>query len=250
MPTCHEIDRLAPTRPPADWPVMRQRWAKLLFLHWPVPSAMLRPLVPAELEIDTFDDQAYVGLVPFTMTGIRPVGLPPVWGISSFHEVNVRTYVHFQGRDPGVWFFSLDAASRLGVRIARALWRLPYHFARMDLVRQDGLLAYRSDRRWPGPCPASCALRYRPQGGPTSAQAGTLEHFLIERYILYAHTGKRLLTGRVHHAPYPVQTADVCELTETLVAAAGISVAGAPSLVHYVEEMRVRIFAPRHVHVL
>ena len=118
MPT-PAIDRIGPTREPRRWPVMRQKWRELLFLHWPVPPEALRPLVPPQLELDLFEGTAYVGLVPFTMTGVRPVGLPPVRGLSSFHETNVRTYVHREGRDPGVWFFSLDAANRVAVALAR-----------------------------------------------------------------------------------------------------------------------------------
>src|SRR5215213_9215217 len=103
------IDRVAPTRRPPRHPVMYQVWSHLLFLHWAVPVAALRPLVPPGLEIDTFDGRAYVGLIPFTMTGVRPAGIPAIPGFSDAHEVNVRTYVHRDGRDPGVWFFSLDA---------------------------------------------------------------------------------------------------------------------------------------------
>jgi uncharacterized protein YqjF (DUF2071 family) len=224
---------------------MRHRWAKLGFLHWPVAAEALRPLVPPGLEVDTFEGQAYVGLVPFTMTGVRPVGLPPVWGLSSFHEVNVRTYVHRGGRDPGVWFFSLDAANRAAVVLARALWKLPYHFARMTLKHEGGRTGYRSERQWPGPCPASCDLRYGPTGPPAPARIGSLDHFLIERYILYAKMDSRLLMGRVHHAAYPVQAAEVEDLKEDLLAVAGIAVTGEPPLVHYAEEVRVRVYAPR-----
>src|SRR3954464_8579029 len=99
-----DIDRIAPTRRPDDWVVMRQRWAHLLFLHWEVPAESVRPLVPAGLDLDLFEGKAYVGLIPFTTTGVRPPGLPPVGGMSRAHEVNVRTYVHRGGRDPGVWF--------------------------------------------------------------------------------------------------------------------------------------------------
>ena len=109
-PAADPIDRVSPTLRPRRWSVMRHRWAHLLFLHWAVPPEQLRPLLPPGLDLDTFEGRAYVGLVPFTMTGVRPVLLPPLPLLSSFHETNVRTYVHRRGRDPGVWFFSLDAA--------------------------------------------------------------------------------------------------------------------------------------------
>src|SRR5579872_120144 len=127
------IDRVAPTRRPSGNPVMFQSWRRLLFLHWEVPVEALRPLVPPQLAIDTYDGRAYVGLVPFTMMGVRPVWTPAFKPLSDFHEVNVRTYVHLDGADPGVWFLSLDAANALAVRIARSAWKLPYHFAEMDL---------------------------------------------------------------------------------------------------------------------
>lgn len=117
--------RLLPSDKPPSHPVMYQRWAYLLFLHWPVPVSLLRPLVPSRLTIDTFGGQAYVGLVLFTMTGVRPVLLPAAPCLSNFHETNVRTYVHLDGKDPGVWFFSLDAANSVAVKLAQWLFKLP-----------------------------------------------------------------------------------------------------------------------------
>jgi uncharacterized protein YqjF (DUF2071 family) len=223
-----EIDRLTPTRRPPGRALMRQRWAELGFLHWPVPVAQLRPLVPAALELDTFDGQAWVGLVPFTMTGVRPAFLPPFPPVSNFHEINVRTYVHHRGREPGVWFFSLDAASSLAVRVARATFHLPYHRATMSLTREAAdspVVTYRSERRWPGPLPAGCRLRYGPTGAVAPARPGTL------------------LRGRVHHDAYPLRPGAAPLVEETLVAAAGITrPAGAP-LVHYASEVRVEVFA-------
>src|SRR2546425_10260967 len=120
------IDRLSPTLRPNGRRAMFQRWADLLFLHWIVPADQITPLLPPVLTLDTFEGHAYIGLVPFTMTGVRPVWAPPVAPLSDFHETNVRTYVHLKGRDPGVWFFSLDAANTIAVRIARAVCKLPY----------------------------------------------------------------------------------------------------------------------------
>jgi uncharacterized protein YqjF (DUF2071 family) len=248
MPLLEPIDRDAPTRLPAGFSVMRQRWADLLFLHWPVPVEILRPLVPAPLEVDTFEGRAFVGLVPFTMTGVRPVGFPAVRWLSNFHEVNVRAYVHLQGRDPGVWFFSLDAASAPAVRIARRLWHLAYHFARMSLeTHENGRVSYRSERLWPEPTPASCDLEYQPTGNPRESLLGTLEHFLTERYVLYAKRGTKLYLGRVHHTPYPLQTAELSRLDESLLLASGILRPEAPPLAHYASEVRVKIFPIRRI---
>ena len=239
------MDRLAPTRRPAGRPAMFQSWRHLGFLHWEVDPEALRRLLPAPLRLDTFDGRAFVGLVPFSMHGVRPAWAPALPFVSHFHEVNVRTYVHLEGRDPGVYFLSLDARSRVAVVVARTLWRLPYHFARMRMtVGPGGLVAYDSERRWPGPRPAACRLRYGPRPGSTKAAAvpGSLDHFLVERYVLYTTRGPRLLRGRVHHAPYPLQPGECPDLQETLVAAAGLEAGAGPPLVHYASGVDVEVF--------
>jgi hypothetical protein len=255
--TFDPIDRLGPTGRLDEFVVMYQRWACLLFLHWEVPVEALRPLVPSPLEIDTFEGRAFVGLVPFTMTGIRPRFLPAVPWLSDFHEINVRTYVHRGGRDPGVWFLSLDAANAVAVRLARWTYGLPYRYARMSLNGRPGrggepapddatgVIRYTSDRRGPGPVPVWCDLRYRPTGTPHPAAPGTLEHFLAERYILYTEWGGGLYRGRVHHAPYPLQTAEVESLDEGLIAAAGVARPSTPPLAHFARAVEVEIF-PLH----
>lgn len=237
------IDRVGPTLRPPGRAAMRMIWADLGFLHWVVPVAALRPLVPDALEIDTFDGLAFVGLVPFTMRGVRPSWAPALPWLSTFHEVNVRTYVHHQGRDPGVWFLSLDAANPIAVVVARIAWKLPYHFARMELERDGAAIRYASDRRWPRPLPAACELRYEPIGPVLPAAVGTLAHFLVERYILYAFARGRLFSGRVHHAPYPLQEGRVTALDETLLAAAGLGQGDEPPLVHYASGVEVDVFA-------
>lgn len=228
---------------------MRQRWVHLLFLHWSVPAEDLQALLPPGLELDTFENRAYVGLVPFAMRGVRPWWSPAVPGLSSFPEVNVRTYVHRRGCDPGVWFFSLDAANPLAVRLARWRFHLPYFHARMRLTEerhsdrtQPPEIVYRSDRVGRGPRPASCRLHYQPRGQASSAKPGSLAHFLIERYILYATAGSQLYRGRVHHEPYPVQNAELFSLEENLLGAAGITPPFGSPLVHYAREVRVEVF--------
>ena len=237
------IDRVGPALRPPGRAAMRMTWADLGFLHWAVPVAALRPLVPDVLEIDTFDGHAFVGLVPFTMRGVRPSFFPALPWLSSFHEVNVRTYVHHQGREPGVWFLSLDAANPIAVLVARTIWKLPYHFARMTLARDGEAIRYVSDRRWPPPRPAACTLRYEPIGPVLPAAVGTLEHFLVERYILYAFARGRPFCGRVHHAPYPLQAGRVTALDESLLAAASLQRPEQPPFVHYASGVEVEVFA-------
>jgi uncharacterized protein YqjF (DUF2071 family) len=237
------MDRIGPTYRPAGPPVGYQRWRHLLFLHWPVPSELLRPLVPAPFSIDVHDGVAYVGLVPFAMIGVRPRWAPERTAFR-FLETNVRTYVHVGGRDPGVYFFSLDAASRVAVQIARARWGLPYFQARMRLARRGGALEYQS-QRLTGSRPR---LHVRCEVGEPLGPAApaTLEHFLLERYLLHVEWRGALWRGQVHHAPYPVHRARVRELHDELVAAAGLPMpADSPPLVHYAPGVDVEIFPLR-----
>jgi hypothetical protein len=246
--TADTIDRIAPTRRPEGRVAQRQSWLDLSFLHWRIPVSALRPLLPAALEIDTFEGDAFIGVVPFTMTGVRPLWAPAVPGISNFHETNVRTYVHLEGREPGVWFFSLEAASRVAVTIARTFWHLPYHHATMTLDKGPDGIRYASSRRSPPPLPAVCNVTCRPLSAPAHAVPGTLEHFLAERYVLYADAGDGALRrGRVHHVPYPLQTAEVSSWEESLLAAAGIERPPGEPFAHYASGVDVEIFALERV---
>jgi uncharacterized protein YqjF (DUF2071 family) len=242
------IDRLTPTLEPDQPVVLLQNWLHLGFLHWEVPPQDLQAMLPAGLTVDTFEGKAYVGLVPFTMTGVRPVLAPPLPWISSFHEVNVRTYVHVKGRDPGVWFFSLDASSSIAVAAARAAYKLPYFDAAMEFSADERavpsvrMTSRRTDTR--GAMPANAHLEYRPIEGPAApAAVGTIEHFLVERYILYAEDeARRLHRARVHHAPYALQRAETGVVEQTLLWAAGIRHGDAPAFRHYAREVNVKIY--------
>ena len=183
------IDRFAPSKRPHQWSVMRQNWRDLLFIHWPIRPESLRPLIPPPLDLDLFQGTAYVGLVPFTMTGVRPIGLPAVRGLSNFHETNVRTYVRVGDRDPGVWFFNLEAANSIAVRIARRLFHLPYQYARMFLEHESigsGGQARRFSTPEPGagrdPCrllTRSARLRSAPSNRPLLAPSSTFSSSAI-----------------------------------------------------------------------
>jgi uncharacterized protein YqjF (DUF2071 family) len=229
-------------------PLMHQDWHHLLFLHWEVPPAELQALLPHGLDLDTFDGKAYIGLVPFTISGVRPSFVPPLPLISSFHEVNVRTYVRRGGNDPGVWFFSLDASSALAVTAARTMYKLPYFDAAITFAASKEPLpvvefhSQRSDPR--GAMPANGRIVYRPADGVIAhASPGTLEHFLLERYVLYAADDHHnLYRARVQHQPYPIQRAEVIEFEETLIWAAGIRRGEEAPLRHYASEVNVKVF--------
>lgn len=214
-------------------------------MHWEVPADALQALIPKELSIDTFEGRAYIGLVPFTMRDVSPWWSPSVPGVSNFHEVNVRTYVHKDGDRPGVWFFSLDAASSIAVIAARAGWHLPYHRASMELDLAEPTVEYRSRRLWPGPKPAELAVKYTIGESIGHAVPGTFEHFLAERYLLYATTGSGIEIGQVHHAPYPLQRAEVSELSESMVSVLGLPAPSGPPHVLYSPGVDVDVFALR-----
>lgn len=236
------IDRLAPTRRPPGVPIGYQEWRRLLFVHWPVPEAALRPLVPAPLSIDLYDGVAYVGLIPFFVQAARPFGAPRGLGLA-FLETNVRTYVHLRGGDPGVFFFSLDAASLLAVLGARIALGLPYFYARMRERHEDGVVDY-SVRRTAAGRPGS-QVRYQVGEPLGPAQPDTLDHFLIERYLLHVRRGASLWTVQVHHQPYPLHRAEVQEGHDELLGAAGIQAPKQEPLVHYADGVDVEIFPPR-----
>ena len=203
---------------------MHQRWRALLFLHFPVETDEIQRLLPPGLTVDTYPDStgkkmAWVGLVPFRMEGVTLRGIPEIPRIHAFPETNVRTYVHQEGRCPGVWFFSLDAANTLACRVARRFYHLPYHEAHMSVVETPGAAAYRSTRRSDAAvCNVDCTIG----DALPPPKPGSLEFFLVERYLLYSLRENDLFTGRVFHKPYPIQAAQANVLGESLIEAAGI----------------------------
>ena len=236
-----DSDRLAMRERPAGRPIMYQKWGKLLFMHWRIDARALRPLIPAPLEIDTFDGSAWIGVVPFTMWGIRASFLPAIPGTSAFHELNVRTYVHHRGV-PSVWFLSLDAANRQAVWGARKFYHLPYFNAEMSLEQTGKTIRYSSVRKDRRGAPAELeatwtvgeslgerlagrtstpADRKTAAGDPamsalpaSAALPGSLEFFLTERYCLDTEHKGKLYRARIHHQPWPLQTAELVSPTQ------------------------------------
>lgn len=234
--------------PHGPW-IMAQHWHDLLFAHWSLPPTTLRPLVPAALRLDTFADQAWVGVVPFRMSGVRPRGIVAVPWLSSFPELNVRTYVTAaDGSKPGVCFWSLDAANPIAVAIARRWFHLPYFNALMSLQRDGDAITYRSRRTHRDAPPAELLMRYRPTGPVFRAQSGSLEHWLTERYCLYTVTNRnRVMRGEIHHPPWPLQPAAAEFEINTMAQAAGIDLPNSAPLLHFAARLDVVAWPPRRV---
>src|SRR4051812_19899959 len=184
---------------------MGQTWEDLLFAHWHVPADSLRTLVSPHVDVQEHDGSAWLGITPFRITGLRLRGMLPLPRVSSFLELNVRTYVT-DGKKPGIWFFSLDAASRLAVEAARAGYKLPYHPARMHCARVGDWIAYESARG--GQRGVAFGARYRGVGEEFTPAAGTLEHFLAERYCLYTESRGVLKRAEIHHSPWSLRRAE------------------------------------------
>ncbi|NUO48362.1 MAG: DUF2071 domain-containing protein [Polyangiaceae bacterium] len=234
-----EIDRIAPTRRPDAAPTGEQRWRQLFFLHWIYDAEEVAPLVPKGMSLDLWEGRAYVGLVPFLMEGIRPAWLPRAFAMD-FLETNLRTYVIVNG-EPGVLFFSLEASSLLAVKAARYGWGLPYYFAKMSSSREGDRVRYESARRG-----AHADLRLDASIGEALGPSapGTLEHFLLERYLLFTSWRDRIYRGQVHHAAYPAQRATVHHVESTLLEAAGLPPGRGEPLAHYASGVDVDVFGP------
>ncbi len=230
--------------PTSPW-IWRQCWRELLFAHWPIPADVLRPLVPEPLKIQEFDGTSWLALVPFRMTGVMLRPLPDLPWLSAFPEVNVRVYVEHGGK-PGVWFLSLDASNPVAVWAARRFFHLPYFRARMSLTRRTdppSTIDYRSERP-----DARLLASYRPTSAPYLSAPGTLEHFLTERYCLYARRPDgSLWRNEVHHQPWPLQKAEAEIGTNTLFASHGLTVDGPPALLHYAHEIGVVVWGAERV---
>jgi uncharacterized protein len=236
------VIRHLPSPPePVRIPVMRHRWATISFLHWSYPAAEIQRRLPDGLEVEPWDGQAWVGLVPFEMTVRPPVGP----GSLVFPETNVRTYVVGPGGRPGVFFFSLDAGSATAVTTARASWQLPYFLARMSVERAGDAVRYRSERRRPGPVGAGHDLTVMP--GAPIAHPDEFTNYLTARFTLWNTVAGAVMRTQAEHPPWDLQQADVRELREDLLAAAGLpSPVGRP-LAHFSTGVDVRIGAPRPV---
>jgi uncharacterized protein YqjF (DUF2071 family) len=226
---------------------MAQVWHDLLFAHWPVSVQDLRSHVPRQLTIDTFDGSGWLGVVPFRMSGIRPRLLPAVPWLSAFPELNVRTYVTVGGIS-GVCFFSLDAGNPVAVAFGRGIFKLPYFRARMSLSMQAEAVSYRSQRTHAGAPPAELVARYRPTGPVFSAAAGSLEHWLTERYCLYTVDGRgQVVRTGIHHQPWQLQPAEAAFDRNTMAAGHGLRLPPTAPLLHFSRRQDVIVWPPSSV---
>ena len=227
--------------PRAPW-VMTQSWHDLLFAHWRVDVAEVRRAVPAAFQLDLFDGEAWLGIVPFRMTNVGLRGTPAMPWISAFPELNVRTYVRVADR-PGVYFFSLDAARWLAVATARTLLNLPYYAADMTIERRADGLHYESARR--AHQAAQFEATYEPVGVPFTPSVGSIDYFLTERYCLYQY-GHRGFPYRldIHHRPWSLQSARATIALNTMAAGCHLTIKGAPVLLHFAQRQDVVAWAP------
>ena len=231
-----------PVRP---W-TWRQSWLDLLFAHWPLPPEAVRPLLPPGVEVDTFEGETWVAVVPFHMAGVMRRPLPDLPWISAFPELNLRLYVTRDGQ-PGVWFLSLDASNPLAVWAARTFFYLPYVHSRMSVVERPEGIVYRSERKNTSP-PVRFEATYRPTGAPYLAAPGTLEHWFTERYALYAQSRRgRLYRAEVHHAPWPLQPAEATISRNDLLAPHGLTLPDRPPILHFARRLDVVVWGLERV---
>jgi uncharacterized protein YqjF (DUF2071 family) len=212
---------------------MRQTWRRLTFLHWRYAPHLIRPLIPAGLELDTFDEAAWVGLVPFEIYDFP--------GIPHFPETNLRTYVVGPDGTRAVLFFSLEAARLAAVLGARIGYRLPYYWAKMGVKSEGAAIHYRSARHWPHDAGAMTDIVVQPGELYKSDDLTESDHFLTARYRLYTTSGGRLRHADIEHSPWPLARASALQIHQTLFEAAGLPAPLGNPLVHYSAELTVKI---------
>jgi uncharacterized protein len=226
---------------------MAQSWHDLLFAHWRIDATLLRPHIPAALQIDVFEGQAWIAVVPFRMSGVRLRWTPALPWLSAFPEMNVRTYVSAEVK-PGVWFFSLDARNPIAVAIARAWFHLRYFRAQMNCEERDSWIHYRSERTQPGAAAGILEGRYRPAGEIFEPKHGSLEHFLTERYCLYAAGSHgQIYRAEIHHRPWQLQPAEAEFTRNSMTEAADLALPSHMPLLHFARRQDMVAWAPERI---
>lgn len=226
---------------------MTQRWNDLLFLHYALEPELVRSVVPDVLTLDTYQQRAWVTIAPFWINHLRPPGVPSLPWLSHFNEINVRTYVTYDGK-PGVYFFSLDASNLSAVWGARVFYRLPYWQASMKVTGRGGAKIEYVSKRQHGPKPAELKCSYGPASPRTfQAHPGSLDHFLTERYCLYVTSRKRLYRAEIHHLPWSLQGAEISVETNTMAQPVGLQLPLQPDLAYFARELKVLFWAPERL---
>ena len=226
-----------------DRVAMRQRWDRLTFLHWKYPIAAVQELLPPGLVVEAYRGSAWVGLVPFFMeVDIPRLGRMP--RLFEFPETNVRTYVRGPSGDPGVWFFSLDAARLAAVVTARVTYRVPYFWSQMEVARKGQVMSYSARRRWPNPGVVGSLVEVEIGDRYLPNELTDIDHYLTARWTLYGTWGRRLLMARAQHAPWPLYRARAVALKDSLVEAVGLPAPGDPPIVHWSPGVDVKVGYP------
>jgi uncharacterized protein len=242
--TTTEIDRLAMRAKPEGTPMMHQNWDNLLFMHWPIDPAAIRPLIPDELEIDTYEGQAWIGVTPFAMNGVRLEGLPAIPGLESLLELNVRTYVHYKGM-PGIWFFSLDASKVIPAVAARILFMLPYYKATMHFADNGTEFQFESARLMP--LNARFKVHWQTGVRLREPHLESLAFFLVERYAFFTVASGNVNMVRVYHHPWILDEATVLSYESIMIGALGLSEPTFPPLAHFSRSLHVEVWQPNRV---
>lgn len=239
----YEAEYPARASEPVHRPALFHTWSELSLVHWSYDPAAIQALLPDSVTVDVLDGIAWVGLVPFNCT-IRPPGIPRLPWVSSFEEMNVRTYVRGPDGVPGVWFITLDAARLGAVLIARLTYRLNYFWSKMEFTRVGDIVAYRCRRRWPQPSPAEGTLAIE-VGPPLAPEEMTpVDDFLTGRWRFYGTFGTRLYRGQIEHEPWRLDRARLLHCDPGLVAACGLPAPEGEAIVHHAQAVNVRMTAP------
>ncbi|MBP3953276.1 YqjF family protein [Bacillus suaedae] len=234
--------------PKEPW-IMAQTWKHLLFAHYRVEKAVLRELVPKCFEIDTYDGQAWISIVPFEMSGIHLHGLRELPAAPVFEELNVRTYITFGGK-PGVYFFSLDANSALAVKFANITYGLPYLHAKMRKIVKAETVEFFSERTDARAEKGIFSSEYRPISEEFTSTSGSIDYWLTERYLLYVVKGKGIYEGNIHHCPWALQEAEAKFEINTVAESVGIPIEEKPDILTYSKKLDVLVWRPKKVGII
>lgn len=234
--------------PSRNW-IMRQTWNNLLFLHWPISPKQLQPFIPSPLQIDIFNQYAWIGIIVFCMGGIYPRGFSLKSLTPKFKEINVRTYVLLNGK-PGVYFLSLDVPDWASLTIAKRWYHLPYHPAKVSIQKEEQTFHCLSIRNGKANSPISFNGKFKPISEVFFPQEGTLEHWLTERYCLYStKTGDDIYCGEIHHRPWPLQIAEAEISHNTMFSPFEWDLSDVKPISHYAEGMDTLIWNIKRVNI-